>query len=53
MKKVIIILSTDSDESDEAIKNDLEQEINCCWNFFTFEKIEVMQVYKRELKDDT
>ena len=48
MKKVILILSTDSDECDEAIKDDLEQEIGCCWNIFKFEKIEVMHVKKED-----
>ena len=40
-KEITIVLEVDTDSKDEFIMNDLEQEINCCCNIYTFKTIEI------------
>lgn len=40
MKTIIIILETDSDETIDAIRKDIETEISCCYNVFNVKEID-------------
>lgn len=39
MKRLFIIIDTDSEEELEVIKKDIEMELSCCWNTFTLRDI--------------
>lgn len=41
MKRIIITLEADTDETDEFIKQDLENEINCCSIYYEVKDIEI------------
>ena len=40
MRHIILILETDSDETIEAIRKDIEMEISCCYNIFNVKEID-------------
>ena len=44
MRKIIIEIETDSAESIGVLKQDLEQEIECCWNSFDMESMKVFEI---------
>lgn len=47
MKTIILILETDSDETMDAIRTDIEMEISCCYNVFVVKEIgEVFDWYE-------
>lgn len=47
MKTIIVILETDSDETIDAIRKDIEMEISCCYNEFNVKEIdEVFDSYE-------
>lgn len=49
MKTIILILETDSDETIDAIRKDIEMEISCCYNIFNVKEIgEVFDSYEYE-----
>lgn len=43
MRKILIEIETDSEESISTLKQDLQTEISCCWNSFD---VGSMQVYE-------
>ena len=38
-RRIIVFLTTDSDDESACLKDDLRQEIACCWNTFNIVKI--------------
>lgn len=46
MRIITIKIETDSEEPFDLIKEDIEQEISCCWNHF--DKIEIFEQMKGE-----
>ena len=43
MRKIIIEVEVDSEESLSAIEQDLKQEIVCCWNWFDVDNMKVKE----------
>lgn len=43
MRKIIIEIEVDSEESLSAIEEDLKQEILCCWNWFDVDNMKVKE----------
>lgn len=48
MRTIIVKIETDSEEPFELIKDDIEQELSCCWNWF--DKVEIFEEKKGEEK---
>jgi len=43
MRKITIEIETDSEEPFDLIKEDIEQELSCCWNWFNFDTIKISE----------
>ena len=41
MRTITVKIETDSEESFDLIKYDIEQELSCCWNLF--DKVEISE----------
>lgn len=46
MRTIIVKIETDSEASFDLIKDDIEQELQCCWNWFN--KVEIYEEVKGE-----
>ncbi len=44
MRTITVKIETDSEESLNLIKDDIEQELSCCWNWFN--KVEISEEMK-------
>ena len=50
MRIIIVKIETDSEESLDLIKDDIEQELSCCWNWF--DKVEISEEMKGAERSD-
>lgn len=48
MRTIIVKIETDSETSFDLIKDDIEQELSCCWNWLNFDKVEISEEMKGE-----
>jgi len=48
MRTIIVKIETDSETSFDLIKDDIEQELSCCWNWLNFDKVEISEEMKVE-----
>lgn len=48
MRKITIEIETDSEEPFDLIKEDIEQELSCCWNWFNFDTIKISEGIKED-----
>lgn len=46
MRTITVKIETDSEASFDLIKDDIEQELSCCWNWF--DKVEISEEVKGE-----
>jgi len=49
MRIITVKIETDSEESFDLIKDDIEQELSCCWNWF--DKVEISEEGKSGMDD--
>lgn len=50
MRTITVKIETDSEESFDFIKDDIEQELSCCWNWF--DKVEISEEMKGKDKSE-
>ena len=43
MRTITVKIETDSEEPFDLIKDDIEQELSCCWNWLNFDKVEISE----------
>lgn len=48
MRTITIKIETDSEEPFNLIKEDIKQELSCCWNYLNFDTIEISEEAKGE-----
>ena len=48
-RTIVIEIEIDSEDPFKLIKNDIEQELNCCWH--SFDKVEITEKMKGEDDD--
>ncbi len=48
MRTITVKIETDSETSFDLIKDDIEQELSCCWNWLSFNRVEISEEIKGE-----
>ena len=52
MRTIKVKIETDSKESFDLIKDDIEQELSCCCNWTWFDKVEISEEMKGERSEE-